>query len=122
MAQGYVELTQEEWEYYTNNRGNGDNGTGYIRDPQTGKPVRARRRVYTKVELANIAESQPESELNALNNQIILASAKNDQELIDEINAEKAAIQARYAEQLAKIESGEITKPDQLMPAEEGAE
>ena len=36
-----VEISDEEWAYYIGNRGQGDNGTGYIRDPKTGKPVSA---------------------------------------------------------------------------------
>ena len=38
---GCVEISDEEWAYYIGNRGMGDNGTGYIRDPKTGKPVSA---------------------------------------------------------------------------------
>ena len=38
---GYVKITVDEWNYYVGNRGAGDNGTGYIRDPKTGKPVSA---------------------------------------------------------------------------------
>lgn len=40
-AAGCVEISDEEWAYYIGNRGMGDNGTGYIRDPKTGKPVSA---------------------------------------------------------------------------------
>ena len=38
---GCVEISDEEWAYYIGNRGAGDNGTGYIRDQKTGKPVSA---------------------------------------------------------------------------------
>ena len=38
---GCVEISDEEWAYYIGNRGMGDNGTGYIRDPKTGKPISA---------------------------------------------------------------------------------
>lgn len=38
---GCVEISDEEWAYYIGNRGAGDNGTGYIRDIKTGKPVSA---------------------------------------------------------------------------------
>lgn len=38
---GCVEISDEEWAYYIGNRGAGDNGTGYIRDTKTGKPVSA---------------------------------------------------------------------------------
>ena len=38
---GCVEISDEDWAYYVGSRGAGDNGTGYIRDATTGKPVSA---------------------------------------------------------------------------------
>lgn len=38
---GYIPISDEDYQYYIGNRGTGDNGTGYIRDPKTGKPVSA---------------------------------------------------------------------------------
>ena len=38
---GYVPITEEDYHHYVGNRGGGDNGTGYIRDAVTGKPVSA---------------------------------------------------------------------------------
>jgi len=40
-SQGYVIISAEDWGYYVGAHGTGDNGTGYIRDPKTGKPVSA---------------------------------------------------------------------------------
>ena len=40
-ADGFVDLSEEDWNYYVGNRGAGDNGTGYVRDMITGKPVSA---------------------------------------------------------------------------------
>ena len=40
-ADGFVDLSEEDWNYYVGNMGAGDNGTGYIRDAVTGKPVSA---------------------------------------------------------------------------------
>ena len=37
----YIPISDEDYQHYIGNRGAGDNGTGYIRDPQTGKPVSA---------------------------------------------------------------------------------
>ncbi len=119
MNQGYVELTQEEWEYYTNNRGSGDNGTGYIRDPRTGRPVSAPARVYTKVELADMAKGIYEAQVNELDNEIIKMSALGNQEAVDEINEEKQQVLAEYAQVLQQIEEGQITKPEQIQPAAE---
>lgn len=38
---GYIPITDEDYQYYIGNRGQGDNGTGYIRDQKTGKPISA---------------------------------------------------------------------------------
>ena len=40
-SKGYVIISAEDWGYYLGVHGTGDNGTGYIRDPKTGKPVSA---------------------------------------------------------------------------------
>lgn len=41
IADGYIPISDEEYQHYIGNRGAGDNGTGYIRDTKTGKPVSA---------------------------------------------------------------------------------
>ena len=41
LASGFVEIPESEWLYYIGGMGRGDNGTGYIRDHKTGKPVSA---------------------------------------------------------------------------------
>lgn len=38
---GYIPISDEDYQHYVGNRGMGDNGTGYIRDQKTGKPVSA---------------------------------------------------------------------------------
>lgn len=38
---GYIPISEEEYQHYIGNRGQGDNGTGYIRDAKTGNPVSA---------------------------------------------------------------------------------
>ena len=38
---GYIPISDEEYQHYIGNRGTGNNGTGYVRDPKTGKPVSA---------------------------------------------------------------------------------
>ena len=40
-AAGFLDLDAVEAAYYMGNHGTGDNGTGYIRDTKTGKPVSA---------------------------------------------------------------------------------
>ena len=41
IADGYIPISDEDYQHYIGNRGAGDNGTGYIRDTKTGKPVSA---------------------------------------------------------------------------------
>ncbi|MFC2315747.1 MAG: hypothetical protein ACFNLO_07515 [Selenomonas massiliensis] len=41
IRQGYIAISEEDFAYYAGWRGTGENGTGYIRDPKTGKPVSA---------------------------------------------------------------------------------
>ncbi len=38
---GYIPISEEDYQHYIGNRGAGENGTGYIRDKETGKPVSA---------------------------------------------------------------------------------
>ena len=41
ITAGYIPISEEDYQCYVGNRGAGDNGTGYVRDPKTGKPVSA---------------------------------------------------------------------------------
>lgn len=41
ITAGYIPISDEDYQHYIGNRGAGDNGTGYIRDTKTGKPVSA---------------------------------------------------------------------------------
>ena len=41
IGDGYSPISDEDYQTYIGNRGTGDNGTGYIRDAKTGKPVSA---------------------------------------------------------------------------------
>lgn len=39
LDDGYISISDEDYQHYIGNRGAGDNGTGYIRDSITGRPV-----------------------------------------------------------------------------------
>ena len=119
LAEGYVQLNQEEWEYYTNNRGYGENNTGYIRDPQTGKPVSAPPIVYTKIDLVNMAKGKYEGQIRSYDNEILLAQANEDAELVAELREEKQAVLDEYAKMLDDIDKGIITDPSQINTEEQ---
>lgn len=40
LADGYIKVPDEDYQMYVGNKGNGDNGTGYIRG-KDGKPISA---------------------------------------------------------------------------------
>ena len=61
IADGYIPISEEDYQHYIGNRGAGDNGTGYIRDQQTGKPVSAPPAPHvqaTEEPTANVPETE----------------------------------------------------------------
>ena len=61
ITDGYIPISDEDYQHYIGNRGTGDNGTGYIRDPKTGKPVSAPPAPpveTTEVPTANVPETE----------------------------------------------------------------
>ena len=115
IAQGWIELSHDEWEYYTNNRGYGVNGTGYIRDPKTGRPVSAPPHIYTKEELANYAYSLCQDAVSASENELVKAKAlEEDPEYIQELEDEIAAAEELYGLRLEAIENGQATNYDEV--------
>lgn len=48
---GYILISDDDYQQYTGNRDMGDNGTGYIRDTKTGKPISAPSAPHTEPEL-----------------------------------------------------------------------
>lgn len=41
LDDGYIPVSDDDYQYYIGNHGMGNNSTGYIRDQQTGTPVSA---------------------------------------------------------------------------------
>lgn len=41
ITAGYVPISDEDYQHYVGNRGAGENSSGYIRDPKTGKRISA---------------------------------------------------------------------------------
>lgn len=104
IAQGFVEIDEEEWNYYVGNHGDGDNGTGYIRDPQTGKPVSAPPYVPSKAEKLAQLEAQYEDDKNELKGYLMDAILADDTDTVDELKAERAEREAQYQQDRKDIE------------------
>lgn len=115
INKGWVEVSQSDWEKYMHINDWGANGTGYFRDPQTGKAVSAPAIVYTKEQLANSAFSSCQSAISGREDAIVRATALGGQDdYIAELRQEISDIENAYASDLEKIESGVITHPDQI--------
>ena len=95
-AAGYVEISQEDCEYYIGVRGHGDNGTGYIRDPKTGKPVSAPAYVPTMAEKVAALDNQYETDKKTLASYYLDAALAGDTDVQDALKAEMAALNAQY--------------------------
>lgn len=102
IADGFVEITEDEWSYYVGNKGNGDNGTGYIR--VDGKPVSAPPYVPTKEEKLARLEYEYQQEKAKLEGYFNTALLMDDTETQDELKEELADLEAWYAEEKAEIE------------------
>lgn len=100
-ADGYVEIDEDEWNYYVGNKGAGDNGTGYVR--KDGKPVSAAAYVPTAAEQADTLAATYETQVKELDDQIVLAMADGDDELVAELKEEKAAALKEYQDKLEAL-------------------
>lgn len=100
MDEGYIPIPDEDYQHYIGNRGMGDNGTGYIRDPQTGKPVSAPAYTLTQEERANQLAASYAARVQELNNEIVAAMADGDEDLITELKAEKGKALEAYQKTL----------------------
>ena len=106
IADGFVEITPEEWEYYVGNKGTGDNGTGYIRDSQTGKPVSAPEHIPTKAEKLASLEFEYKSEKSKLEGYFTTALLMGDTETQDELKEELQELEGWYTEEQESINGG----------------
>lgn len=99
---GFVEIDEEEWNYYVGNHGDGDNGTGYIR--VDGKPVSAPPYVPTKEEKLAQLEAEYEQESAELEKYYNKANIKNNADLMAELREEMAELEAEYEANRKEIE------------------
>ena len=96
LADGYIEISKEDWEYYIGVHGSGDNGTGYIRDSKTGKPVSAPAYVPTMAEKVAALDNQYETDKKTLASYYLDAVLAGDTDVQDALKAEMAALNEQY--------------------------
>lgn len=103
LDDGYVETSDEDYAYYVGNRGNGANGTGYIRGAD-GKPTDAPAvGVTTAQKQASIAADY-ESQISELKDALATATLAGDESLIAELKTEYADVKAEYEKALKEAE------------------
>ena len=105
IDEGYIPISDEDYQHYVGNRGTGGNGTGYIRDPKTGKPVSAPAYTPTQEERANQLAVSYAARVQELNNEIVAAMADGDEDLITELKAEKDKALGAYQKALEEIKN-----------------
>lgn len=103
IAEGYIEISEEDWNYYVGNKGQGANGTGYIRG-KDGKPTDAPAHVPTKEEKLAALDSQYDSDKAELTKYYTDALLADDTETQEELKAELQELDADYAEQRKAFE------------------
>ena len=101
--EGYIEVSDEDWNYYTGNCGDGDNDTGYIRDSITGKPISAPARVITLEERVNALKAEYENNIKAIDEAIQIAKNNNDTEYVAELQQERQYTLDEYATKLEEL-------------------
>ena len=105
ISDGYIEISDEDYQYYVGNRGQGNNGTGYIRDSTTGKPISAPARVITLEERANALKAEYESNVKAIDNAIDVATKNENTERIAELQKMRQQRIQQYADELEALTS-----------------
>ena len=106
LDEGYLETSNEDYAYYVGNRGNGANGTGYVRGAD-GKPTDAPPHVPTKDELLLQLENEYKQEKAKLEGYFSTAILMDDTETQEELKQEMTELDDWYNEEHAKIVGGE---------------
>lgn len=103
LAEGYIEISEEEWDYYVGNKGAGANGTGYIRGAD-GKPTDAPPYTPTKEEQLAQLDSQYNADKAELTQYFAEAVLADDTETQAELRQELEDLNADYIARRKEIE------------------
>lgn len=103
LDDGYIETSDEDYAYYVGNRGNGANGTGYIRGAD-GKPTDAPAVVVTTAHKQASIAADYESQIGELKDALATATLAGDESLIAELKTEYAEVKSEYEAALKEAE------------------
>lgn len=103
LANGYIEISEEDWNYYVGNKGTGANGTGYVRGTD-GKPTDAPAVVVTTEQKQASIAVDYESQISELKDALATATLAGDESLIAELKEEYAEVKSEYEAALKEAE------------------
>ncbi|MCR5175689.1 MAG: hypothetical protein K6C05_02445 [Anaerovibrio sp.] len=103
LKDGYIETSDEDYQYYIGNKGTGKNGTGYVRGSD-GKPVDAPAYEPTTDEKKQAIISQYESDKEVLKSQYADAMMADNTELADELKAELVELNNQFDKDIKAVE------------------
>ena len=104
LANGCFEISDTERDYYVGNMGTGDNGTGYIRDAVTGKPISAPPAPKpSKAQRISQLEQDYSKARFELGTYYMEAVLDGNVEAQEDLQAEMAAVKAEYEEAVTAI-------------------
>ena len=103
IADGYIETSDEDYQYYIGNRGTGANGTGYTRGAD-GKPTDAPPAPEpTKEEKLEALDVQYQHDKDSLMQAYLNAMLYGDAEQMETLKADLDALDAKYDEDYKAI-------------------
>lgn len=95
LDDGYIETSDEDYAYYVGNRGNGANGTGYVRGVD-GRPTDAPAIVVTTEQKQASIAADYELQIAELKDALATATLAGDESLIAELKSEYADVKSEY--------------------------
>lgn len=108
LDSGFIEITEEEWHYLVGNKGQGDNGTGYIYDVANKKVKSAPE--PTKAEVVEQKKAQLDASYEAdkkeLLSQYAEAVAYNDADTAKAVQEQLTALDTQYDADYKAAEEG----------------
>ena len=103
IADGYIEIDEDEWSYYVGNKGTGKNGTGYVRGAD-GKPTDAPAYTPSTDEKKGSITAEYNAAKATLTEQYMDAMIHADTELAEEIQTEMQDLDAALDAAIKELE------------------
>ena len=95
IVDGYIEISEDDWNYYVGNKGGGANGTGYIRG-EDGKPTDAPACTPSTDEKIVALDAQYNADKSNLLNAYQMALVYGDTDRMEQIKADLVALDDKY--------------------------